>query len=797
MSKREFSQVETDGGAYIQGNVIVSEKGLFVGRDYITIQKNIYDFDRIFLRLLTTLGLFRLKRLEEMKAFSKGRCLERWLALGVPDEKATSFLENPVFDRSHQVAGLIEPGALKILVGDFGVGKSLIVENLFQRLVDEAINNKKSPIPIFIPSSQFSGNLLNDIKDGSSLIGNINRFGVRVIVDGADEIPIRQTELLLQQAITITKANPKISIIITSRPNPVFEKENLQKLSIPELSNDEILSIIVELSEREEHHHLLYGLPQSIVDALKKPFFTILYGLYRRQYNQGIFKSQGELIFSLVEMVVTKIDDPQVLDLLEKLAILSINREGKYVLASDVGSEEQIKVLLKSRLVIARQNLVGFALPILAQWFAAKSIENNKISTNELTSDLVQIEKWRYPFMILVSGSSFEKVSEILIPVAEKHPSIISEIIDGAVNNYSLRDLDLEDVGLPTAREMGERILQSIQALSNGLGYIAQHLAPITQDGKVSKIGVHKSNRWLSILWYGDIQEQGIVELPEDFGHRFQRGEYPWHIMSGVQPGAQSAWAWHFTLNALKENMRKLIDRKSLVLAGGHSDKELMWKLALQIMQRGDLSDRPILLNELRDRLNFHHIPIGTIHHRLLEYLDNLEASGELSKKPPWPGPDKDYRQGGWIWSPYSPERLLERLVLVLEASINEYVSFVNIFFKPFAERLTTYLTLPAKLTGYLDYSEASIGLDWYFDPILTNEKSSIDIRLRNEPRHLQRPIGSDGLYEKLRKMRPQLSHYYGVSSQALGHELLGPTPVTDFVFDWLKRDLRDISWLG
>ncbi len=124
MDNQEFSQANTDGGAYIQGDLTVSENGLFVGRDYITIQKNVYDIDRFFLRILTQLGWFRLRRLEELKAYSKGRCLERWLALGIPDEKATSFLENPAFDRSERITGFSEAEPLKILIGDFGVGKS-------------------------------------------------------------------------------------------------------------------------------------------------------------------------------------------------------------------------------------------------------------------------------------------------------------------------------------------------------------------------------------------------------------------------------------------------------------------------------------------------------------------------------------------------------------------------------------------------------------------------------------------------------------------------------------------------
>jgi hypothetical protein len=796
MSSQISPQTNTGGGAIIQGSVTVSENGLFVGRDYITIQKTVYDFDQFFFRIFTKLGWFRLKRLEELKAFSKGRCLERWLALGIPDEKATSFLENPAFDRSERITGLYETESLKILIGDFGVGKSLIVEKLFQKLVDEAIHQKRSPIPIFISSSQLSGNLLNDINNEASLIGNINKLGARVIVDGADEVSSGQAEILLQQAITITKSNLKISILITSRPISVFEKESLKRLSVPELSNNEISAIVIELSEHEKRQHVLYGLPQPVIDALKKPFFAVLYGLYRRQLNQGVFKSQGELISHLVEMIVKKIEDNQVLDLLEKLAMLSIEREGKYILISDIGSDEQIKLLLKSRLVIARQKLIGFALPILAQWFAAKSIENNKIPIHELTKSLLQIEKWRYPLMVLVSNASFEKISHVLTPIAEKHPSILPEIINGAINGFGESQVD--DVGLPTAKEMGERIVQSMQAISNGLVPIAQFLSPVTREGKISKIGVHKNDKWFSVLWYGDIQEEGVVELPEGFGQKFQRGKYPWREMRGLRPGVQSAWVWLFSLNQLKERMRSLVDHKALpLIAGSIIYRELMWKLALETMGQGELSHRPILLSELRVRLNPLRIPSTSLQHLLLSYLDNLEENREEYITPLWPSPDmEDYHQGGWIWTPYSPERLLERQKLVLEAALTEYSSLVNNFFFPLKERLTIYITLPAKLVGYLDYSGEYLGMDWYFDPLPQNEKSSIDIRLSNEHLQFGKLVDSNELFEKFRKLRPRLSRYHGFRSQIIDTELFGPSPVTDLVYKWLSEDLRDISWI-
>ncbi len=212
-------------------------------------------------------------------------------------------------------------------------------------------------------------------------------------------------------------------------------------------------------------------------------------------------------------------------------------------------------------------------------------------------------------------------------------------------------------------------------------------------------------------------------------------------------------------------------------------------------MQRGELSHKPIMLNELNGKLNSLHRSEENVKLRMSKYLKELEMNGEKFLNPPWPGPDKDDNLGNWIWSPYSPERLLERISLILNASMTEYISFVDIFFKPLAERLTTYRILPAKLTGYLDHLGA--GLLWYFDPLPMNENSFTDLQLDKDKSRSDFYQKNKELHKRFKKMRPSLSRYFSSRDQILGHEFFGPTPVTDLVYYWLKSDLSDISWIS
>lgn len=786
-------EVNTNGGAVTLGNITVSDNGLFVGRDYyeVYINRIVYDFDRIFAGLFTHLGIFKERKLEELKAFSKGRCLERWLALGVPDEKAALFLNNPIFDRTEQVINLEATEPLKILVGDFGVGKSLIVEKLFQKLVDNATSNHNSPVPIYIPSDKLTDDLFNDIRQASELIGDFRRLGARVIVDGADEISPKQARSLLQQAIRITKANPKIRIVIASRPIPDFERDNLEKVIVPELSNVEIVAIVKALSGHEQNHNFLYGLPQSVLDALKKPFFAILFGLYQQQLDNGIFKSEGELISHLVQIAVRDVEETQVIDLLEKLAILSTERESKYIPDTDIGSLEQIRSLLSSRLVVKRGNMVGFALPVLAQWFAAKGLEKDKISIEHLTANIAQIEKWRYPIIILISYASFENASRILVPIAENHPSILAELVDGAINRYRFDD-STDEIGLPTAQEMGNRIVRVLNALLIGIGPLGKYILPINNNGRISVIGVNKADNIFHICWYGNMPGEGIVELDEGFRFGAQKGIHYWSELRQVRFGAQDAEPWHFSLDSARERLQRSVQRKDFPLFQGYMFKEKIWKISNELMQYGDLSHRPISINDLLKRVDERRV-LEIPRQLFLNYINELKENGDDFIAPLWPIPDKEYSGlGGWIWNPYSPERVFERIQIIFESSLKEYVSFVDTFFKPFSERLTTYAILPAKLTGYLEYSNESWGLNWYFDPLNEGKESFVDIHTNHE-RYLSEDPRQ--VSKKLQKMRPGLSRYYSSRHQSVD-EVFGQTPVTDLVYDWLLHDLRDISWI-
>jgi hypothetical protein len=786
---KKSKTINTDGGAYVNGD-IAAQRGVVL-RDQINNITNNFNGGSPSIPTDSE----KLERLERLKAWSKAGCEERWIALGIPDEKIPLFLENPIFDRTDRVISFDEAQPLKILIGDFGVGKSLIVEMLFQKLVENAIRNPQSPIPIFIPSDELTDNLFEDIEErASELIGDWRKVGVRVIVDGADEISQAQTGKLLKQAITITKAEPKISIIIASRPLPDFENDYFKKVIVPELSNHEIRVIVEILSGHPEHEHFLYGQPDAVLDALKKPFFAILYGLYRQQSNNMVFKSKGELISHLVETAVknSKIEDIEVSNLLEKLAILVVERQGKYIPTSDVGTTEQIKSLLKSRLVIKRGKTIGFALPIFAQWFAAKGIENCKILVDQLISSVSELEKWYYPLIIFVSNASFDAVSQVLIPIAEKHPSILAKIIEASITtNYG--QLEIDNIGLPTAREMGERIVLSMQAISNGLGLIASDLAPICSNGKVASIGIYKYEKRLYVLWYGNVQSEGIVELPADFGARFNKGEYLWRQSRSISLGLQGAWIWKVSLDAVRERMQEMFKKKIYFLLDGCIFKEQMWEMANKVMgYYYELSDSPIPIAEIRKCLESRAVSRNTQY--LLNYLNRLEESGKENIDSLWPDSDTGL-PGGYIWGAYSPERLAERASLIYSAAIEEYVNLVNRFFPSFSERLTTYATLPAK---FVIYMVPKYGNDWelisYFDPLPVGEKSFVEIKIINAD---QRPLNIiDELYKKLREMRPSVTQYQ-VRHSGFDPDFFGGSPVTNLVYDWLSDDLKDISWIN
>ena len=174
--------------------------------------------------------------------------------------------------------------------------------------------------------------------------------------------------------------------------------------------------------------------------------------------------------------------------------------------------------------------------------------------------------------------------------------------------------------------------------------------------------------------------------------------------------------------------------------------------------------------------------------------VQRLSAANERWLNCPWPGPDQEDLRGGWVWNPYSTERIRERTAAVFRDAAEAYAELVDRWFSRLRWRLNRAALLPARVVGRLLPTRADVGpvLSWYFEPLPLLQSSSVDITIGDK----QHDIGDlEPVLELIRTLRPAaVTIWPSLTSGIL--EIFDDQPVSRLVYNWLTSDLRDIKWL-
>ena len=149
--------------------------------------------------------------------------------------------------------------------------------------------------------------------------------------------------------------------------------------------------------------------------------------------------------------------------------------------------------LLDSRLVVEDADGLRFAMPILAQWFAAQHLLTNSSITQALAKDKQKLELWRYPLVIAIATFPLNRVSHLFAPIAVSESIIASEIVSEAL---AFQGRSLETPSL-SAIELGQHLRNAMQAWIDGFSSLASLIAPHLEDAAIPTIGVRISRRQL------------------------------------------------------------------------------------------------------------------------------------------------------------------------------------------------------------------------------------------------------------------------------------------------------------
>lgn len=409
------------------------------------------------------------------------------------------------------------------------------------------------------------------------------------------------------------------------------------------------------------------------MSAIRLPLFSILWGLHivARRERPGQ-ESVGSLINDLVQQALfgRLHQAKEVLPTLKRLAIESINRGHVAVLPEVIGAVgEHLEKVLRTRLVSWSDEGLRFPVSLVTNWFGAQSLREGDIEIGSVVEDAELLAKWKDALVILFASTPFDTVSDVIDAVAMTNSGYAASLVSDSIESYSWQQGDTAPSSLECARE----ICRSMETWVRAIGPLASAIAPLRPNGHLMTAGARKDGEWLVAGWSNEPVAEAVV-LPSDVRVMGLEASSAWHFLRGASPSRQPGWAWRWTLDTLTGNLEGLLKSRQPGTVGPTSLwwRERIWEAALGVMDYGSLYPYPIpfdvLVSRIRDvdpgdfigRMRPPKLQYGMLDHE----IRRLQSDGKADLAPPWPSADEP-AIGGFIWSPYSSERLLERTLAI------------------------------------------------------------------------------------------------------------------------------------
>jgi hypothetical protein len=746
---------------------------------------------------------------------SRARCAELWQVVRVNDKEADELANDQSLGTPPPDLQL-DPGRLILLIGEMGAGKSLMAERLFQRAIQQLREDINAPIPIYIEAGDLQPQkpLCKVVKEAASSIGNPQTQGAVVIIERTDEVERSLASRILREARIIIKVWQKTTIIITSRPIPDFAEAE-ESVIVPPLSNEQAYTLINRLAGKTVTC-MAQNWAESVLNAIHRPLFAVLVGIYLRDQNGRLPRSKEHLLSSLVErsLRLVNLEEKRIVQLLQQLAILSVDGGGAAIPANKVASWFERQELLNSRLVVEHSEHLRFSLPMLTQWFAKESLATGKPDPNELASEIERLERWRYPLILATATLDSEKVSRFLVAIAERYPAIAAEIVNEALVDANITN----ETSLPQSLELGRQVRTAMQAWINGIASIAQLIAGAREDGTLPPIGVRTSKKRLDIDLPIDFDIiESKVEIARYIGNNVRpdvfkldldltnpedllKNGFDWYRSPALQQ--QSCWPWKWTQQTLVESLSALLQKFRLPIDRGILVQEGAWRAALLITKRysnGSLHYSPIPLAEIEqcldkfDRVFREEIlGIGVDQHLfdlLVMEIDRLHIEEKKELSSPW-----------FSIKQLSPEQILVQAIDIYTQAIETYQKIVKQWFPNFSDSLQTMALLPAQIAGVVippSLNRSQAGVSWYWNPLPPGSLSKVDFVLGDRPISGEENCFSLA-FKQLYYQRPQVLERSGkkMTVHTIDPTIFCLRPVTELVYNWLWNDLKRIFWV-
>ena len=762
------------------------------------------DFERQLTQALGDLLLARFRHgltpqrtlaLEALHGRLRGIAISRWIALGVSVERAIEFFDDDTI-------GTLPDGLLpkhsdpfRILVGDIGSGKTLGAMRLVQSALRSARESASAPIPLWIDATSGQHSLAAVLRDATQPFGDPERIGVILAVDGLDEWAGDDRLQLVDEARALAFALPNTLVLLTARPGSI-PRDASGSVSMPVLDGSDSADLINKAFDLDVSSWQVQSWVQPVQDAISRPLFALLMGRHLSSKSVGGVGSPAQLMHELVEGALgNPVPSALATDrLLMEIAARSVDAGGRPIPKRDLGDDDVVRAALRTRLLTETDGAIGFALPILREWFAARSIQAGTPSLVDLVASQSRLERWRHALYVAAGTLARGHVDDLMDAVARAWPAFASEVLEAAAAAWSVGS---EEVALPPPQELGAYVRRAFDAFSDGLGPLAQVVGP-RRAGDMPPMGIALSGNYVAISWPDDAWPSNgdIHEMAWPTGGGFSMDFPGWDVRQVSQASADPLWPWTRARSELRDEVSFRLKANGFYVDSPPMRAEEVWRAALVVTNSGEHSYRPLTLEEVKAGLEplegFDLVNVrGSL--LLLQPLRTLVAEGVGEFRSPYAEPDLP--RGSWVWDGFSDEALLSRTLAVYEAAFEIYESYTTTLFQRFAPNLRLAQLLPARLVGYLHPAtpqSMGAGLSYFIEPLPRGSTTSIKITL-NEAQ-----VGFDEaarISQVIRRERPEVAGWLQGSVSSTHLDVYGASPAHTLAMKWLSRDLAAVYW--
>lgn len=302
--------------------------------------------------------------LETAEGLSRGRCVVRWRALGVPVDEARALAADMSIGAPDPAWWPTQDRPVTVLVGDLGAGKSLAAERMLQVVLHGLLNVARPPtIPLYVEAREANLGLERTLLERSQGLGDPRQLDTFAIVDGLDEVAPGTAGRILTEARVLGEGWPNARFVLTTRPLP-GNPAGGDAVSMRILSESETLALIGRFAGRSVRAGEWIGWPRPVRQAVRRPLFAILLGLYLAGADRGVPRSAGDLLASLIRRALAQMRarvegaEPT----LEELAVRAIDSDTG-VAARELAAAGQLRILTETGLVVEQGERFNFRTP--------------------------------------------------------------------------------------------------------------------------------------------------------------------------------------------------------------------------------------------------------------------------------------------------------------------------------------------------------------------------------------------------------------------------------------------------